>query len=229
MFVRDRKLSMTEKDKPFQPVITVDHREKESELFKLLERNFDIKVSTLPFGDYQLSNHLTIERKTAKDLLISIIDLRLFRQVANLKHHCQASLLLIEGNPLQTDLRFDHRAIKGALLSIQTSWQLPVIFSDSPQDSFDIITTIVRQDETSSDVIPLRGGYRPKRLKLKQLYILQGLPGIGPELAKKLLDHFHSVAAVMSAPEAELMAVEGIGPTKARHIRHILDSQVPAR
>ncbi len=216
-------------EKGLQTTITIDHRERASELVTLLAKTFTIQISTLPFGDYRLGDHLTIERKTARDLLVSIIDLRLFRQVANLKHHCTASLLLIEGDPFQTDLHFDHRAIKGALLSIQAGWQLPIIVSDSPEDSCDIITTLARQDKTVSDVIPLRGGYRPKRLKIKQLYILQGLPGIGPELAKRLLNHFHSVAAVMAAPETELRAVEGIGPTKSRHIRLILDSRITTR
>jgi DNA excision repair protein ERCC-4 len=213
-------------EKGLQPSITIDHRERASELVTLLAEKFTIQIATLPFGDYQLGNHLTIERKTARDLLVSIIDLRLFRQVANLKHHCTAGLLLVEGDPFQTDLHFDHRAIKGALLSIQARWQLPIILSGSAEDSCDIITTIARQDATFSDVIPLRGGYRPKRLKSKQLYVLQGLPGIGQELAKRLLNHFHSVSAVMTAPEAELMTVEGIGPAKAHHIRLVLDSQL---
>jgi ERCC4-type nuclease len=39
------------------------------------------------------------------------------------------------------------------------------------------------------------------------------------------MDHFHSVAAVMTAAETELMAVQGIGQAKAQQIRMILDSQ----
>jgi len=49
---------------------------------------------------------------------------------------------------------------------------------------------ISRQIETCVDVVPLRGGYRPKRLKSKKLYILQGLPQVGPIIAKRLIKHF---------------------------------------
>ncbi len=183
-------------------------------------------ISTLAHGDYLLDNRLTIERKTARDFLVSIIDMRLFKQVANLKNHCPASLLLIEGNPFQTDLSFDHRAIHGALLSIQAGWQMPVVFSDSPENSCAILAMIARQDAASSEVITLRGGYRPKRLKSRQLYILQGLPGVGPELAKRLLYYFGSVAAVLDASEKELVAVQGVGVVTARTIRQILDGSV---
>ena len=208
-----------------KPVITVDYREKASMLVRVLENRFTVQIKKLPFGDYQVGDYLTIERKSARDFLISIIDLRLFRQVANLKRHCRASLLLIEGDPYHTDLQFDHHAIRGALVSIQATWQLPVHFSESPQESCDIISDIVRQKETFSDVVSLRGGYRPKRIKTQQLYILQGLPGVGAELAKRLLAGFHSVSAVMTATEIELQRIEGIGPSRARYIRRVLDTE----
>ena len=206
-----------------KPVIVVDYREKGSKLVGLLENRFTVQCKKLPYGDYQFNDFLTIERKTARDFLISIIDLRLFRQVANLKRYCPASLLLIEGDPYSTDLQFDHHAIRGALLSIQVAWQLPLHFSASVQESCDIMSDIARQAQTFSEGIPLRGGYRPRRIKSRQLYILQGLPGVGPKLAKRLLDTFHSVAAVMAATEAELQGVEGVGRSKAEDIRRVLD------
>lgn len=51
-----------------------------------------------------------------------------------------------------------------------------------------------------------------------QLHLLQGLPGIGPERAARLLDHFGSVRAVMAADAAELRTVPGVGLTCARKI-----------
>ena len=74
-------------------------------------------------------------------------------------------------------------------------------------------------------VIPLRGGYRPKRLKSKQLYILQGLPGVGPMLAKRLMAHFGAVSKVMNAAKNELIEVEGIGDKLAANLRNVLDSE----
>ena len=83
---------------------------------------------------------------------------------------------------------------------------------------------IARQDEVITDVGQIRGGYRPKRLRTKQLYILQGLPGVGPLIAKRLIHHFGTVSKVMEAPVEELVEVEGIGNKAAEKIRTVLDS-----
>ena len=67
------------------------------------------------------------------------------------------------------------------------------------------------------------GGYRPKKLKTSQLYLLQGLPEVGPKLAKRLLNHFHAVGRIMSTTVDELMEVRGVGRSKAGKIREVLD------
>ena len=85
------------------------------------------------------------------------------------------------------------------------------------------MVTVGRQDVVVTDVVPLRGGYRPKKLKTRQLYLLQGFPDVGPKLAKRLLNHFHSVGRVMSATVEELTEVEGVGNARAGKIREILD------
>jgi Fanconi anemia group M protein len=171
---------------------------------------------------------VTIERKTARDFLISIIDGRLFRQLSSLKRHCKKPLLLIEGNPYQTDPHVDAKAIKGALLSVQAIWHIPVVFSESKEETIDIMLTIGRQHERHVDVVPLRRGYRPSRMKLKQLFVLQGLPGVGPTRAKILIEHFRSVSSVMRATAGELAKVDGIGPVSAERIREVLDLEYRA-
>ena len=205
--------------------ITVDYREKASGLIDLfIKEGISVEIKKVPYGDYIISNSITIERKTAKDLLISIIDGRLFSQLSNLKKYCINPILLIEGNPYKTDLNFDNMAIKGALISAQAIWYVPVIYSRSKEDTKDIFMMIGRQDETYTDVIPLRGGYRPKKLKSKQLFILQGLPQVGPMLARRLIERFSSVSKVMNASIDELTEVEGIGKVSAEKIREVLDA-----
>lgn len=206
--------------------IKVDFREKASGIIELFrEEEISLEIGKIPYGDYIINEAITIERKTARDFLISIIDGRLFNQLANLKKKCIHPLLLIEGNPFETDLQFDPLAIKGALISTQAIWYIPIVYSESIQETKNIFLMMGRQDETFSDVVPLRGGYRPKRLKSRQLYILQGLPQVGPTLAKRLLDHFGSVSKMISASIEELMKVEGIGKESAKKIRDVLDAE----
>ena len=145
--------------------------------------------------------------------------------MSNLKKHCPCPVVLIEGNPCKTDVDIDPAAIKGALISVETIWYVPVVFTCSKEDSVETLVMMGRQDETYKDVVPLRGGYRPKRLKSKQLFILQGLPKVGPTVAKRLLEHFHSVRQIMNASVEELIAVEGIEMVSAKAIREVLDSE----
>ena len=192
----------------------------------LKNQDIIIEVKNVLYGDYIINNSITIERKTAKDFLISIIDSRLFNQLSNLKKYCRNPILLIEGNPYKTDLNFENMAIKGALISTQAIWYIPVIFSRSKEDTKDIFMMISRQDESYTDVVPLRGGYRPKKLKSKQLYVLQGLPQVGPMLAKRLIEHFKSVSKIMNASIEELTEVEGIGMVSAEKIREVLNTEI---
>jgi len=204
--------------------ITVDHRERASGLLELIRGpDVFIEVKPLPFGDYIINDSITIERKTARDFLISIIDGRLFTQLSNLKKHCPCPVVMIEGNPCETDVDMDPAAIKGALISVETIWYVPIVFTRSKEDSVETLLMMGRQDETNMDVVPLRGGYRPKRLKSRQLYILQGLPKVGPTVAKRLLEHFGCVSNVVNAPVEELMRVDGIGRVSAKTIREVLD------
>lgn len=205
--------------------VIVDYREKASGIIDLLAcEDVDIEIAKVAYGDYLINDAITIERKTGRDFLISLIDGRLFSQTSNLKRYCIHPVLLIEGSPFKTDLAFDERAIRGALISIQAIWYVPVLYSRSKEDSRDIMLMIGKQEEACSNVIPLRGGYRPRRLKSRQLFILQGLPKIGPRAAKRLLDHFGSVSAVMNATAESLMEVDGIGRVSAEKIREVLDS-----
>jgi ERCC4-type nuclease len=64
-----------------------------------------------------------------------------------------------------------------------------------------------------------RPGYRPKGKRKRQAYILQGLPGVGPERAARLLERFGSVEGVICAGSEDLQSIEGIGKNTADKIR----------
>ncbi len=207
--------------------IIVDYREHASGIIDLLKKNnIAVEVKKIPHGDYIINNWITIERKTAKDFLVSIMSRRIFYQLTNLKDHCDCPILLIEGDPYKTGFKFKINAIKGALLSILTIWYIPVIFSYSKDDTGNTLIMIGKQDDLHAEPISLRGGYRPKKLKSKQLYILQGFPRVGPVMAKKLIAHFKSIPEIINAPLEELMKVKGMGRISAEKIREVLDTTI---
>ena len=71
-----------------------------------------------------------------------------------------------------------------------------------------------------------RHGYRPKGFRKRQQFILQGLPGIGPKKASRLLNRFGSVEAVITASSIELQSVKGISQGIADRIRLVVSEEV---
>jgi ERCC4-type nuclease len=71
-----------------------------------------------------------------------------------------------------------------------------------------------------------RHGRRPKGKRKKQLFILQGLPGVGSERAARLLNEFGSVEAVITATSEELQSVEGIGENIAERIKWVIREEL---
>ena len=204
--------------------IVADHREKNSEIPGMLMQQVDIylKWDRLSSGDYKLENKLVIERKTAQDFIQSIIDGRLFKQCKRLSSQSFTPLILVEGDLFDPEIRHNmsQAAIQGALISVSIHWRIPIIFSKNKQNTVEILITCSRQTLTNKPLY--RAGYRPKKLESQKLYFLQGIPKVGAELAKRMLQHFGSLTQIMSASESELRKVQGIGSEKASKIRQFI-------
>ena len=198
--------------------IIADYREFQSGIPTMfLNRKVETKLENLSAGDYLVNDQILVERKTAEDFVQSIISNRLFYQCEKMKWNSYNHLLIIEGNPYTTKHNISREAIKGALLSISSAWQIPVIFSKDKNETFDLLISTGNQ-MLNSKIPNIRRGYKPKKPKNQQLYLLQGLPEIGPALAYRLLLHFGSLKKIMRATEKQLLKVDGIGKTKALKI-----------
>ena len=116
--------------------ISVDYREKISGIVSLFNsRGFAVRVKKLPFCDYIINNEIGIERKTAKDFVVSIVDGRLFSQAALMKRKLVRPIFILEGNPFETSMNMNGAAIQGAMISIQVTWRIPIIHSRSLEDT----------------------------------------------------------------------------------------------
>jgi Fanconi anemia group M protein len=202
--------------------IVVDSREAGSELPDRLARQKGVLLawSMLKSADYSIRGVIGIERKTAVDFAKSILDGRLFAQMSALRRAYERPLLLLEGFPPDGDVAGVSRpALSGALVSVAAVFGVPVLLASGPDEAAEMIAMAGRQFVGSSGASYVRPGYRPKGWRKRALYILQGLPGVGPSRAAALLDGFGSVRAVCAADERPLAGVRGIGPAGARKIR----------
>lgn len=198
--------SNNEKQEPKTTMI-VDHREKNSLVpSELVKLNFNIEFQQLKVGDYLL-NDIAIERKTINDLKSSIINKRIFQQLAEIKQYPK-HFLIIEGNyeKLYNNEILKANAMKGFILSLALQYQIPVIYSENEKDSAVYISLLANKKEK---LISLN----PKKLSLNKeeqiQYILEGFPDIGPATANKLIEKFKSIKNIINADEEELKPILG--------------------
>jgi len=208
--------------------IIADDRECKSEVIKSLLQIEDVKVCIyrLSMGDYQIDTRLIVERKTLKDFAVSIIDGRLFKQMLCLANSKSEGVLILEGTVSDmVEIGMTREAMQGALITVSLILGIPILRSKDPSETAKLIVYIGRQIESMAMGGVQRHGYRPKNKRKRQLFILQGLPGIGPGRAGRLLDRFGSVEAAISASSSELQSVDGIGKSIADKIRWAVSEQ----
>ena len=207
------------------PVIEADYREKLSGIPELLrETGAEVNLCQLKTGDYIINNEMIVERKSADDFVQSLISTHLFIQCSRMRKTGLRPFLLLEGNPFNTSHQIDRQAVKGALLSVIASWQIPVIYSKDQQDSASQMVLLAKQELQRGEWVNWNS-HKPKKLKNHRLRFLQGLPCTGPVTAGRLYEYFGSIEAVMEADINELQKVEGIGKKSAEKIKQFISGK----
>ena len=204
--------------------IVTDYRENASGIpQRLIDNGVVVNMKVLKSGDYLINDQVLVERKTKDDFSLSLIQNRLFAQCAQMRKTSYHPLFLIEGNPYKTIHKMDRQAIKGALLSVSVAWHIPIIYSSGPDESAQMLIMVARQNLKENVLLPIKR-YKPKVLKKQNLYFLQGLPTVGPQMAQNLLRYFGTVDCVLSASNDELQKVSGIGKDRAVRIKMFLSN-----
>lgn len=208
------------------PVVFADTREGNSKVIRhLSEMEIDVKVQAMAVGDYQVSDEVVIERKTAKDFVDSIVDKRLFKQARSLMEEFKRPLIILEGDDLYNGM-INPNAIRGSIASIALDFGISIIPTRNAQDTAAMIKRIaIREQSGEKTPIQIRTDKKPVNLWEQQLFIIESLPNIGPVNAKNLLEHFGTVANIINASEGQLQEVEGIGKKTAANIRKVVDSK----
>lgn len=212
--------------------IIADDRERHSELPALLgdDGRFSLTVQRLTLGDYLLDDRYLVERKRLPDLLASIRSGRLFAQCLRLANQYEyRPIVLLEGHGRElAESRMRWEAVQGALVMIALHMQIPLLRSRSAAETVKTFRYIVAQGRTLGRTVSPRPGQRIHDKRALQRRILQGLPGIGPERAERLLEHFGSVEAVMCADSKALAGVDGLGKQTAKKIRWSVEERAAA-
>lgn len=202
--------------------IVADDRERATAVIQHLRAipGVSVGIERLAAGDYLADRKILFERKTLRDLSVSIVDGRLFKQMGALAKTRNKAVLILEGTARDAEsVGVRREAIQGALITISLILGIPIMRSISADETARLIVYAARQVQAIGRSGFSRLGYRPGSKKGRQLFILQGLPGVGRERALRLLEKFGSVEAVIRAEREDLLAVEGVGAKTADQIR----------
>ncbi|HXA30940.1 MAG TPA: ERCC4 domain-containing protein [Acidimicrobiales bacterium] len=188
------------------------------------ERGVDILLPAYNLGP------VGVQRKEISDLLASVYDGRLSREIAQMAQ-LRVKVLLIEGRIRWTT--------DGFLLSSNRSWtrsqhdgliwsaQLQGVWIASSSDLDDTIQWLQRFSRwcLKRTHTGLLGRVGPKAGEWGQvgsqewaMHLLQGFNALGPERAERIYEHFGTVPLAWTVTEKDLCEVESIGPKTAQKL-----------
>ncbi|MEM2874266.1 MAG: DEAD/DEAH box helicase [Candidatus Nanoarchaeia archaeon] len=208
-------------------VIFADSRE--SEIAEILhQKGVKVNLAPLRAGDFILSEDVGCERKDINDFVKSLLDGRLFDQVKRMKENFAKPFIILEGNYdlLFTIRNIQQSALFGALASLILDWGIPILITKNKNETAELLTIIAKREQLEKKKsISTRGSHKPQTLPEMQQYFIEGLPQIGPEAAKALLQYFKNPKNIVNASVEELKKVSSIGEKKAKLIKEILDEE----
>jgi len=164
------------------------------------------------------------------DLLASVQDGRLVRETILLRQ-ARWGYLIVEGVADYTSEgyvvgggRWTRRQVRNYLRTLAAEGLL-VEWSRDEDDTAEVVAELYEyhgKKTHRSHLVRPAGGERDSwgryDLRAAQVYFLQGLEGIGPALAERIVDHFGGVPLRLTCTEQELCAVPGIGKGRATRI-----------
>jgi ERCC4-type nuclease len=208
-------------DEAAAPKIIVDTRERGySGLLSALGASVEDKM--LEVGDFLCSATTVIERKARTDFETSVMDGRLFSQLANMKRSFPVVIIVVEGERIEGG-PLTRAALMGAYASIMTDYGASVFFTRNAEASAELIYHIAKHEQCArKKETPVFAKRKSLTIPDSQRAVVESLPMVGPALAKRLLMHFGSPEGVISAGEERLCEVEGVGKKRATAIRRIL-------
>ena len=208
--------------------IIIDYRELRSGVArKLFDKDVEIDSQSLPVGDFILSEDVCVELKKVNDFVGSLLDGRLFVQAKQMRGCFKKPIYIIEGDVSDIyEVRNVHpNALRGALLSLLLDYQIPIMFAPTEDETAELLFVLARREqEERNKEVSLRGGRKLFTPAEQQQYFIEGLPNVGPKLAKSLLKHFGSCGAVLNASLEALQEVDKVGKKKAGAVRELVDS-----
>lgn len=177
-----------------------------------------------------------VQRKEISDLVASMRDGRLGKEVAQMQPLEGLRALIVEGRPrwttdgqlLDSYTTVTRDQLRGVLWTVRSKgiW---VDWADDLTDTASLITALHawsrkdRHDSLARAGPAPRNGWGQVGNDDWAKHFLTALPGVGPQLAERIIDHFAGVPMSWDVNEADLTKVPGLGKVRARRLIDALE------
>ena len=197
---------------------------------RLGERLEQIQGATLAYedldaGDFVLSDEVVVDYKSGTDFILAVVEQELFETANRLKAHYPRPVFLVEGDYFTHRFHQTPFDVHWAISYLTAVLGIPVLYSPEAEHSAMFVYALaVRAQGEATEEQPWRPS-KPETRRETIRFLVEGLPGVSPELARTLLRHFGTARAVFAAGKDELLAVDGMTDKIAARISDVLDSK----
>jgi DNA excision repair protein ERCC-4 len=211
-----------------RPIIYVDSREASTKPGKrvidlLKELGSEVRVVKLEAGDYVISEEVGIELKRVWDFVHTLTRRYLFEQLFALKIYPRP-IVLVEGY-LPSIYKFSKirpSAIWGSMFALVSNG-IPIVQTMNVKETGEFLYTAAKQEQmVKKRSVTIRAFKKVKSLADRQLYLMCGLPNVGVEKARALLEGFKSPLNAFVHVDKWDDIVKGIGPTIKEKVKEVL-------
>jgi len=174
------------------------------EVIELLKKKGIILVRTqLETGDYIFNGELAFERKTYKDLLGSMIQQKLIRQLMDMKEKYRYAVLIVEKSYIpirrkgknKAEINIEYWRKYGTIMHISNSlsFVLPVIRTQSKEDSVSEMLRLYEKLKKNELGVVERGIEKPTNTGDEVINFLCSIPWVGVEIASPIKKEFKNL------------------------------------
>lgn len=205
--------------------VIADERERKSGIPDLLSKiGVRTDIVTLRTGDYIVESSTAVERKSVRDLVSSVADGRLRDQCERLSGEFKNPILVLEGAAEEISGAVDNPFVfYAALARVVIDFGISLIQTPDATHTAKLLVSLGAREGARAGAVPRKVRKRPGApLGDQQVGVLCSVPGIGEQLASRLLARFGTPLGAFSATAAELAQVEGLSAASAKRLRGIV-------
>jgi len=197
---------------------------------RLAERLEQIQGATVAYepldaGDFVLSDEVVVDYKSGTDFILAVVEEDLFETANRLKAQYSRPIFLVEGDYFTHRFHQTPFDVHWAISYLSVVLGIPVLYTPEAEHSAMFVYALaVRAQQAGNGEESWRPA-KPETRRETIRFLVEGLPGVSPELARDLLRHFGTARAVFAADKEELLAVEGMTDKIASRITDVLDSK----